>query len=154
MQYRFWEQGYWQQALQGRPYHISALFVVDLNNFRRLEAGDRLRSQYNLLSYDPSSLANLDQDLPNNLQRELPIYTLEGDWLWCETWCSDLSKGTAKSIDLVRIASVIYFISVTILGKKKTSWSRLEESYPSGPLTIKPLLKSIRTLSRRMNYDH
>lgn len=28
--FQFWQQGYWKNHLQGRPYHISALYVVDL----------------------------------------------------------------------------------------------------------------------------
>ena len=41
-----------------------------------------LRGHYQQLSADPNSLANLDQDLPNNLQREVPIFSLPEDWLW------------------------------------------------------------------------
>lgn len=59
--FRFWKQGYWQNHLQGRSYHISALYVVDLKRFRRIAAGDRLRGQYQALSQDPNSLSNLDQ---------------------------------------------------------------------------------------------
>lgn len=59
--FRFWKQGYWRNHLQGRSYHISALYVVDLKRFRRIAAGDRLRGQYQALSQDPNSLANLDQ---------------------------------------------------------------------------------------------
>ncbi|OMO74262.1 Glycosyl transferase, family 8 [Corchorus capsularis] len=29
--YRFWRQGFWKEHLRGRPYHISALYVVDLD---------------------------------------------------------------------------------------------------------------------------
>ena len=32
--FQFWEQGYWKEHLQGKPYHISALYVVDLDVFR------------------------------------------------------------------------------------------------------------------------
>ena len=39
----------------------SALYVVDLVKFRKIAAGDRLRGQYQALSQDPNSLANLDQ---------------------------------------------------------------------------------------------
>jgi UDP-glucose:glycoprotein glucosyltransferase len=59
--FRFWKQGYWRNHLQGRSYHISALYVVDLKRFRRIAAGDRLRGQYQALSQDPNSLSNLDQ---------------------------------------------------------------------------------------------
>ncbi|KAK8227157.1 UDP-glucose:glycoprotein glucosyltransferase-domain-containing protein [Phyllosticta capitalensis] len=98
--FRFWKQGYWKNYLRGRPYHISALYVVDLARFRRLAAGDRLRQQYQALSADPNSLSNLDQDLPNNMQAQLPIFSLDQDWLWCETWCDDDSLSRARTIDL------------------------------------------------------
>ncbi|ORX93045.1 UDP-glucose:glyco protein glucosyltransferase [Basidiobolus meristosporus CBS 931.73] len=98
--FRFWKHGYWQNHLQGKPYHISALYVIDLNRFRQMAAGDRLRGQYHALSADPNSLANLDQDLPNNMQHEVPIHSLPVEWLWCETWCSDGSLKKAKTIDL------------------------------------------------------
>ncbi|PGG97882.1 hypothetical protein AJ79_09054 [Helicocarpus griseus UAMH5409] len=98
--FRFWKQGYWHKFLRGLPYHISALYVVDLNRFRAIAAGDRLRGQYHQLSADPGSLANLDQDLPNNMQRVLPIKSLPQEWLWCETWCADEELGKARTIDL------------------------------------------------------
>jgi UDP-glucose:glycoprotein glucosyltransferase len=98
--FRFWKQGYWRNYLQGKPYHISALYVVDLKKFRELAAGDRLRQQYHALSADPASLSNLDQDLPNHMQHNLPIYSLPQEWLWCETWCSDDELASAKTIDL------------------------------------------------------
>ncbi|PSN64480.1 UDP-glucose:glyco protein glucosyltransferase precursor [Corynespora cassiicola Philippines] len=98
--FRFWKTGYWANFLRGRPYHISALYVVDLQRFRKLAAGDRLRQQYHSLSADPNSLSNLDQDLPNNMQFNLPIKSLPQEWLWCETWCSDESQKEAKTIDL------------------------------------------------------
>lgn len=98
--FRFWKTGYWKKELRGRPYHISALYVVDLKRFRQLATGDRLRGQYQALSADPNSLANLDQDLPNSMQTQIPIHTLDQDWLWCQTWCSDESLATAKTIDL------------------------------------------------------
>lgn len=98
--FRFWKQGYWETYLRGKPYHISALYVVDLKRFRQLAAGDRLRQQYQALSADPNSLSNLDQDLPNHMQHTLPIHSLSQEWLWCETWCSDESLTRAKTIDL------------------------------------------------------
>lgn len=64
--FRFWKQGYWKRFLRGRTYHISALYVVDLRRFRATAAGDILRQQYQQLTSDKNSLANLDQDLPNH----------------------------------------------------------------------------------------
>jgi UDP-glucose:glycoprotein glucosyltransferase len=98
--FRFWKQGYWEKFLRGLPYHISALYVVDLHRFRQIAAGDRLRQQYHQLSADPGSLSNLDQDLPNHMQTILPIHSLPQEWLWCETWCSDEALKDAKTIDL------------------------------------------------------
>ncbi|CAE8684067.1 unnamed protein product [Polarella glacialis] len=98
--FRFWESGYWQSHLGPSPYHISALFVVDLLEFRRQSVGDELRATYNQLTRDPGSLANLDQDLPNYAQHSIPIFSLPQEWLWCESWCSQPTKHLAKAIDL------------------------------------------------------
>ena len=98
--FRFWKQGFWSNHLMGRPYHISALYVVDLKQFRRIAAGDQLRATYAGLAQDPNSLSNLDQDLPNYLQHSVRIFSLPQEWLWCETWCDDDSLATAKTIDL------------------------------------------------------
>jgi UDP-glucose:glycoprotein glucosyltransferase len=97
---QFWRGGFWKSHLQGLPYHISALFVVDLQRFRAMNVGDTLRELYASLSRDPNSLANLDQDLPNYAQHQVPIFSLPQEWLWCESWCSDASKAAAKTIDL------------------------------------------------------
>ncbi|KAG2069543.1 hypothetical protein BDR04DRAFT_1101419 [Suillus decipiens] len=98
--FRFWKTGYWKDFLGDLPYHISALYVIDLVRFRQMATGDILRGQYQMLSADPNSLANLDQDLPNNIQREVPIFSLHEDWLWCETWCGADRLHRAKTIDL------------------------------------------------------
>jgi len=98
--FQFWNQGFWKAHLRGKPYHISALYVVDLEKFRKDRVGDILRSQYHGLSADPGSLANLDQDLPNYVQHEIPIFSLPQEWLWCESWCSNETKADSKTIDL------------------------------------------------------
>ncbi|OMJ17042.1 UDP-glucose:glycoprotein glucosyltransferase, partial [Smittium culicis] len=98
--YRFWKVGYWKTHLRGKPYHISALYVIDLQKFRELAAGDKLRYTYQSLSKDKNSLSNLDQDLPNNIQHQVPIFSLDQNWLWCETWCSNSGLDKAKTIDL------------------------------------------------------
>lgn len=41
------------------------------------------------------------QDLPNNMIHQVPIKSLPQEWLWCETWCDDTTKRSAKTIDLV-----------------------------------------------------
>ena len=47
---------------------------------------------YEQLSKDPHSLANLDQDLPNYAQHQIPIHSLPQEWLWCESWCGNAIK--------------------------------------------------------------
>jgi len=98
--FRFWESGFWKTSLGEQPYHISALFVVDLQMLRAQGHGDTYRETYNQLTADPSSLSNLDQDLPNYLQRTVRIHSLPEEWLWCESWCGNASKAAAKTIDL------------------------------------------------------
>ncbi|XP_024372023.1 UDP-glucose:glycoprotein glucosyltransferase isoform X2 [Physcomitrium patens] len=98
--FRFWNQGFWKDHLRGKPYHISALYVVDLVKFRQSAAGDNLRVFYESLSKDPNSLSNLDQDLPNYAQHQVPIFSLPQQWLWCESWCGNATKSQAKTIDL------------------------------------------------------
>ncbi|KAL7002014.1 hypothetical protein U1Q18_003164 [Sarracenia purpurea var. burkii] len=98
--YRFWRQGFWKEHLRDKPYHISALYVVDLVKFRETAAGDNLRVFYENLSKDPNSLSNLDQDLPNYAQHTVPIFSLPQEWLWCESWCGNATKSNAKTIDL------------------------------------------------------
>ena len=39
--FRFWKRGFWQEHLAGLPYHISALYVVDLARFRQVCRGPR-----------------------------------------------------------------------------------------------------------------
>ncbi len=98
--YQFWRNGFWPNHLRGKPYHISALYVVDLQRFRMQLVGDQLRSVYQQLTADPNNLSNLDQDLPNYTQHQIKIHSLPQDWLWCESWCAEETKTTSKTIDL------------------------------------------------------
>ena len=59
--------------MQGKHYHISALYVVDLERFRSLRAGDHLRGVYSDMAGDQGSLSNLDQDLPS---KSISVYVL------------------------------------------------------------------------------
>ncbi len=76
--FRFWKTGFWKSHLQGKNYHISALYVVDLERFRQLAAGDSWRIIYDQLSRDPNSLSNLDQDLPNYSQQQVGHFCCVG----------------------------------------------------------------------------
>merc|ERR1712194_97055 len=71
-----------------------------MGKYRERNGGDSLRETYNMLSRDPNSLANLDQDLPNFAQHSLEIFSLPKEWLWCETWCASEELSSAKTIDL------------------------------------------------------
>jgi len=124
--FRFWKWGYWLEHLRGKPYHISALFAIDLRRFRQMAAGDWLRHHYQQLSADPGSLANLDQDLPNYAQDHIPIYSLPQEWLWCETWCSDDTMHTAKTIDLCN-NPLTKRPKLEIAQQRVTEWPGLDE---------------------------
>ncbi|GFH13423.1 uncharacterized protein HaLaN_09306 [Haematococcus lacustris] len=54
---------------------------------------------YDSLSKDPNSLANLDQDLPNYAQHQIPIFSLPQQWLWCESWCGNATKAQWPALD-------------------------------------------------------
>lgn len=51
---------------------------------------------------------------------QVSIKSLPQDWLWCETWCDDASKKSAKTIDLVSINILVNltFINVKIIFNK------------------------------------
>ena len=103
--FRFWDEGFWKGHLSpfpGHDYHISALFVVDVD--KMVQYGDKLRQGYKNLAGDANSLANLDQDLPNFLQvrNQVPLASLPREWLWCESWCSEESKAPAKTFEFLR----------------------------------------------------
>jgi UDP-glucose:glycoprotein glucosyltransferase len=100
-EFRFWNDGYWRNLLNGRKYHISALFIVDLVQLKKQEIGDFIRKAYMDLHSDKLSLWNLDQDIPNLLQdKGARIFSLPQEWLWCGSWCSDATMSTAKTIDM------------------------------------------------------
>jgi UDP-glucose:glycoprotein glucosyltransferase len=88
-----------------------------------------------MLSADPNSLSNLDQDLPNDMQHSVPIFSLPQDWLWCETWCDDQSLATAKTIDLVRVSVIIITIFIILIF-----------SQCNNPMTKEPKLDRARRL--------
>ncbi|KAJ2550633.1 killer toxin resistant protein, partial [Coemansia sp. RSA 1933] len=140
--YRFWKQGWWKDHLRGKPYHISALYVVDLKRFRQLAAGDRMRGQYQALSSDGNSLANLDQDLPNNMQHIVPIHSLPQEWLWCETWCSDEGLKKAKTIDLCNNPMT-----------KEPKLERARRLLPEWEVYDKRIANFTRTLAKRGRYE-
>lgn len=125
--YRFWTSGFWKNHLQGKPYHISALYVVDLDRFRRELVGDQLRAVYEQLSADPNNLSNLDQDLPNYVQHSIKIFSLPQEWLWCESWCSDETKAAAKTIDLCN--NPLYKESKVSMAKRIISGDLFQESW-------------------------
>lgn len=49
---------------------------------------------------------------------QVAIKSLPQEWLWCETWCDDSSKTTAKTIDLVSPIAIGFdsIILINIVG--------------------------------------
>lgn len=98
---RYWEvKGkFWKSYLDTLSFHSSSLFLVDLLRFRTQGHGNIYRDTFNYVINNARNQVGSDQDFVNILQREVPIYTLQEEWLWCETWCSSASKKNAKVID-------------------------------------------------------
>jgi UDP-glucose:glycoprotein glucosyltransferase len=70
-------------------------FVVDLQQVRTSGVANIYRDTYQSLTADPSSLSNLDQDLPNYLQHAVPMRSLPEEWLWCAPLESEAAATTA-----------------------------------------------------------
>ncbi|TFK66621.1 hypothetical protein BDN72DRAFT_899670 [Pluteus cervinus] len=104
--FKFWKTSYWKGFLRGKPYHIRyEAFPTNKSSpthlrmlLSQLAAGDHLRGSYHQLSANPNSLANLDQDLPSNLQHEVPIYSPHEDWLWNPPTTEPLKLPRARQI--------------------------------------------------------
>lgn len=99
----YWNEGYWKKMLQDNGlsfYSIEPIFVINIKRIRELNAGDKLRLHYQRLSTDVNSLLNIDQDLINNLQIEVPLGTLKGkakitlqnDDQYIVNWLRELNK--------------------------------------------------------------
>ncbi|CAI4036615.1 hypothetical protein SMKI_15G4660 [Saccharomyces mikatae IFO 1815] len=79
----YWKEGYWEKMLRENDlefYSSEPGFLVNLERFRELEAGDKYRIHYQRISTDARSLVNIGQDLVNNLQIEVPIRFLKGSY--------------------------------------------------------------------------
>jgi UDP-glucose:glycoprotein glucosyltransferase len=98
--FQFWRQGYWADHLRGKPYHISALYVVDLQVFRQQAIGDRLRGVYDSLAKDPNSLSNLDQVLSSSLLFSAlsPLLAYSGSPKLCSACCTDPLSPTGVAL--------------------------------------------------------
>lgn len=98
---------------------------------------------YQMLSADPNSLSNLDQDLPNYAQHEVTIHSLPQEWLWCESWCSDETKKDAKTIDLCN--NPLHKEPKESMAKRIISGSLFKESWEELDEEIESYHKSWRT---------
>jgi hypothetical protein len=148
--FQFWRSGFWETHLQGKPYHISALYVVDLEKFRKDLVGDQLRSIYQQLSADPNSLSNLDQDLPNYAQHQVPIFSLPQEWLWCESWCSDETKAASKTIDLCN--NPLHKEPKVSMAKRVISGDLFEESWVDLDAEVEGHEKEYLSATLQMDY--
>ena len=99
----YWDEGYWQKSLKSRGldfYTVNPGFVVNLDEFRKMDVGEKMRIHYQRLSADPNSLLNVDQDLINDMQLEVPLHKLdrslleplEADPEFVEKWLDLLSS--------------------------------------------------------------
>lgn len=75
----YWEHGYWKQFLNEHSLHfydIDSTFLINMEKYRQIHAGDKFRIHYQRLSNNIHSLIDIDQDLINNLQLEIPISSI------------------------------------------------------------------------------
>ncbi|SCW01389.1 LAFE_0D11496g1_1 [Lachancea fermentati] len=75
----YWKEGYWKSFLEknGLKFHaLEPAFLVNMDLYRKSHAGDKLRIHYQRLSTDILSLTNIDQDLINDIQLEIPVTLL------------------------------------------------------------------------------
>ncbi|WPK24900.1 hypothetical protein PUMCH_002199 [Australozyma saopauloensis] len=133
---KFWHDGYWKKVLaDDLSYYSSSLFVVDLTKFRSVGAGNLIRRQYQKLSSDLQSLTILDENLFNNLQRVLPIYSLPREWSWNPIWCSGDDKIGARVLhfnihDLNDLAAFKYAKSIAPAWKPSLGFSHSPSKSP------------------------
>lgn len=103
----YWNEGYWKKMLHdnGLTFHsIQPGFIINMERLRELNAGDKLRIHYQRLSSDINSLVNIDQDLLNNLQIEIPLGTLKSNFIneltpdkeEVSQWMNKLNNATKK----------------------------------------------------------
>ncbi|KAH3902866.1 uncharacterized protein SCODWIG_00664 [Saccharomycodes ludwigii] len=78
IEYGYWKTGYWEKYLDKNDllFYQTDFVMVNMTNFRKAEAGDKLRVHYQRLSSDIFSLRNVAQDLINNIQLQVPITSL------------------------------------------------------------------------------
>ena len=67
---------------------------------------------------------------------QVPIKSLPQDWLWCETWCSDKSKATAKTIDMVIICFCFCCLTPSNYDQYMQIYEHLISSYIEYSVTI------------------
>ena len=75
----YWKSGYWKTYLEKYDlpfYNLSASYVVNMQQLRRLDAASTLRLHYHLLSKSFTSLMNFKSDLLNSIQLKIPIISL------------------------------------------------------------------------------
>lgn len=106
----YWEEGYWKKMLHDHGlsfYSIEPGFLINLKRIRELNTGDKLRLHYQRLTTDINSLINIDQDLINNLQMEVPVGSLkrtysnpiQKDDSYLSKWLPILEKSRSTDVE-------------------------------------------------------
>ena len=106
----YWSEGYWKKIIHDNGltfYSIEPVFVINLVALRKASAGDILRLHYQRLSTDVQSLSNIDQDLLNNIQMEVPLGSLQShlrngltpDTSFMSEWLKTLDEAAQTSVN-------------------------------------------------------
>lgn len=105
----YWKQGYWEKRLKNQGlsfYNTEPAFVINLEEIRKRNIGDILRIHYQRLSADAQSLANIGQDLLNDIQGQVSITRLKrslkrnivpSDQIQVAEWERELAKFEAAA---------------------------------------------------------
>ena len=98
--YRFWTSDYWRRYYNDKTYHFGAIGLVDVKLYTHFNTNKGMVFTFNGLKWKREAINWLDQDLINIYQINNKVVTIEGNWIWCETWCHEKLKKSAIFIDL------------------------------------------------------
>lgn len=133
--YQFWKEGYWKEnlsffltlqtlsfhvydCLEGKPYHISALFVVDLDIFRARGVGDQLRLFFISSCFKCLLFLSFVCLIEGTMMRSLEIPTLLLTWtkIFQMQFSSRFQSTPSPKFDMDENILLLFFISFLLLG--------------------------------------
>ena len=102
---RFWTSDNWRRYFNDKTYHFGALGLIDVKLYTHFNTNKGMIGMFNGLKWKRDAINCLDQDLINIYQINNKVVTVEGNWIWWETWCHEKLKKSAIFIDLWSVPS-------------------------------------------------